>query len=129
MLFCIPCLIITFIAPSFTIKLDRVSQERVDATVFKDILLLVPIFKETAVDLQGPESSVLSGGPIRRGNRSSERVVDQAESEGIILLHGRGGIPIEVSVSPSSLDKVEEDILFFISESKEPSLWMWTVSN
>ncbi|RWX52340.1 hypothetical protein VU01_101914 [Candidatus Electrothrix marina] len=129
MLFCIPGLIITFIAPSFTIRLDRVSQERVDATVVKNILFLVPIFKETAIDLQNPESNARSGGVIREGNRSTGRVVGQAEDEGVLLLHGRSGIPIKVSVSPSSLDKVEEDILSFISESKEPSLRMWTVSN
>ncbi len=95
----------------------------------KNILLIVPIFTETALDLQDLESSVLSGGPIRRGNRSSGRVVDQAEDEGILLLHGRGGIPIKVNISPSSLDEVEEDILYFISKSKEPSLRIWTVSN
>ena len=97
--------------------------------MYKNILLIVPIFTETVVDLQGLESSVHSGGSIRSGNRSSGKVVDQAEDEGLLLLHGRGGIPIEVSVSPSSLDKVEEDILSFISESKEPSLQIWTVSN
>ena len=129
MLFCIPGLIITFIAPSFTIRLDRVSQERVDATVVKNILFLVPIFKEQVFDLQTSESSVHSGGIIREGHRSTGRVVANAEDEGVLLLSGQGGIPIEVFISPSSLDEVEEEILYFINESKATSWQKWVVSN
>jgi len=115
-LFCIPGLIITFIAPSFTIKLTRVNLERVDATVSQNILFIVPCFKYTATDLLEPESETIRGD-------------EDEEDEGLLLLKGSGGVPIEVSISPVNLDDVVADIRYFITESKESSLRLQVVSN
>ncbi|MCI5140964.1 MAG: hypothetical protein D3909_04400 [Candidatus Electrothrix sp. ATG1] len=128
LLFCIPGLIITFISPAFTIRLERISAERVDATVVKNILLLVPIFKETVIDVQGIDADTVYGDVIRE-RRSSGRIVGNAEDEGVLQLQGRTGQTVEVSVSPKSLADVEEKIQYFLTESNDPLLRMWVVSN
>ncbi len=125
-LFSVPGLIITFMAPSFTIKLTRVNQERVDATVSQDILFIVPIFKYTATDLLEPESKTISGGSTNEHDRNRNSDV---EDQGLILLKGSGGVPIEVYISPVNLNDAMYDIRYFIKESKEPSLRLWVVSN
>ena len=128
-IFCIPGLIITFISASFTIELIRVNKERVDATVFKNILLIVPIFKYTATNLLDIETTTIDGGVIRKGRTSTGRIIGEAEDEGLLLLKSQKDEPIEVWISPKSLDNVKEEIQYFITESKEPSLRLWVVSN
>ncbi|MCI5138932.1 MAG: hypothetical protein D3922_11085 [Candidatus Electrothrix sp. AR1] len=128
-LFCVPGLILTFISPSFTIKLTRVNQERVDATVFKRILLLVPIAKDTATNLLEAESNTMDGGVIREGYRSTGRIVGDAEDQGLLFLRSLQGPPLEVWISPKSLDGITDEIQYFITESQEPSLRLWVVSN
>ena len=134
-IFCIPGLIITFFAPSFTVELTRVNPERVDATVSKNLLFIVPISRHTATNLVDTESVVMDGGVIRRSGSttssgsSTGKIVGQAEDNGRLLLKGREGDPIELYVSPVNLYDVEEEIQYFITEGKEPSLRLWTVSN
>lgn len=130
-LFCIPGLIITFMAASFTIELTRVNSERVDATASKNILFLVPISGSTINNLIDPESHVIDGGVIRQGKTATSvgRITDQVEDEGLLLLKGAEGEQVEIYVSPKNLDAVEDEIQYFIKESKEPFLRMWVVSN
>jgi hypothetical protein len=130
-IFCIPGLIITFVVPSFTIELTRVNQERVDATVSKNLLFIVPISKYTATNLVDTGSEIIDGGVIRGGSAGSStgKITGEAEDEGLLLLKGREGEPIEVWISPVNLDDVEDEIHYFITESQEPSLRLWVVSN
>lgn len=129
MLFCIPGLIITFISPTFIIKLDRINQERVDATVSQQLLFLLPTFQETAMDIRDMKSETMHGKAIREGSRTTGRIVGNAEDEGVLLLNSRSGVPVSVSVSPVNLDDVKEEISSFLNESKEPSLRLWVTSN
>ena len=134
-IFCIPGLIITFFAPSFTVELTRVNPERVDATVSKNLLFIVPISRYTTTNLVDTESETIDGGVIRRSGSttsagsSTGKIVGQAEDHGRLLLKGREGDPIEVYISPVNLYDVEDEIQYFITESKEPSLRLWVVSN
>lgn len=128
-LFCIPGLFITFFAPSFTIELTRVNQDRVNATVIKHLIFIVPISKYTATNLADPESETMNGGVIREGHRSTGRIVGEVEDEGLLLLKGAEDERIDVWISPKNLADVEYDIRYFITESKEPSLRLWVVSN
>ena len=134
-IFCIPGAIITFGVPSFTIELTRVNQERVDAAVSKNLLFIVPISRYTVTNLIDTESETIDGGVIRRSGSSTSagsstgKVVGKAEDDGRLLLKGREGEPIEVWISPVNLDDVEDEIRYFIAESKEPSLRLWVVSN
>ena len=125
-IFCIPGAIITFVVPSYTIELTRVNPECVDATVSKNLLFIVPISRYTATNLGGTESEVMDGGVIRR----SGKITGEAEDNGLLFLKGREGVsPIEVEISPVNLDDVEDEIHYFITESKDPSLRLWVVSN
>ncbi len=134
-IFCIPGVIITFIVPSFTVELTRVNQERVDATVSKNLLFIVPISRYTATNLIDTESETIDGGVIRRSGSSASagsstgKITGEAEDTGLLLLKGLEGEPIEIYISPVSLDDVEDEIHYFITESKEPSLRLWVVSN
>ena len=134
-IFCIPGALITACVPSFTIELTRVNPERVDAAVSRNLLFIVPISRYTATNLVDTESEVMDGGVIRRGGSttsagsSTGKIVGEAEDNGILLLKGREGDPIELYVSPVNLYDVEEEIQYFITEGKEPSLRLWTVSN
>ena len=134
-IFCIPGLIITFVAPSFTVELTRVNPERVDATVSKNLLFIVPISRDTAINLVDTEAETTDGGPIRRSGSitsagsSTGKIVGQAEDHGRILFKGREGDPVELYVSPVNLYDVHDEIQYFITESQEPSLRLWTVSN
>jgi len=125
-IFCIPGALITACAPSFTIELTRVNPERVDAAVSKNLLFIVPISRYTATNLVDTESEVIDGGLIRRSGKTT----GEAEDEGHLLLKGREGEPsIEVWISPVNLYDVEDEIQYFITEGKEPSLRLWVVSN
>ncbi len=135
-IFCIPGAIITACVPSFTIELTRVNSERVDAAVSRNLLFIVPISRYTATNLVGTESVVIDGGVIRRSGSttssgsSTGKIVGEAEDNGILLLKGQEGEPpIEVEISPVNLDDVEDEIRYFITEGKEPSLRLWVVSN
>jgi hypothetical protein len=130
-LFCIPGVIITFMAASFTIELTRVNSERVDATAAKNILFIVPISGSTINNLIDPESQVIDGGVIRQGKTATPvgRITDEVEDEGLLLLRGAQGEQVEVYVSPRNLEAVEDEIRYFINEGEEPSLRMWVVSN
>lgn len=128
-IFCLPGAFITFVAPSFTIELTRLNQERVDAAVSKNLLFVVPVSRYTATNLVDTESEVIDGGVIRRGGSSTGKITGEAEDEGVLLLKGQEDEPIEVSISPVNLDDVEDEIRYFITESKEPSLRLWVVSN
>ena len=121
-LFFIPGLIITFTVPSFTIELTRVNQERVDATVSKNLIFIFPVSKYTVTNLVKIESETIDGGLSREGT-------GEAEDEGLLLLKGVQDESIEVYISPRNLDAVEEEVQYFITESKEPFLRLWVVSN
>ncbi|MCI5146513.1 MAG: hypothetical protein D3923_13545, partial [Candidatus Electrothrix sp. AR3] len=101
----------------------------VDATVTRQLLFLVPAFKETAVDIRDMKSETMHGKAIREGRRSTGRIVGNAEDEGVLQLNSQSGIRASLSVSPVNLDDVEEEISYFINESKEPSLRLWVTSN
>lgn len=124
-LFFIPGLFITFTVPSFTIELTRVNQERVDATVLKNLIFIFPVSKYTVTNLVKIESETIDGGLIGEGDRST----GEAEDEGLLLLKGVQDESIEVYISPRNLDAVEEEVQYFITESKEPFLRLWVVSN
>ncbi len=131
-LFCIPGLFLTFVAPSSTIELTRVNQDRVDATVIKKLLFVVPVSRHTATNLVNPESETLDGGLIREGGSpatTTGKITGEAEDEGLLFLKAAQGNPIEVSISPQNLDDIEEEIQYFITESKEASLRLRVVSN
>ena len=128
-LFCIPGLVMTFFAPSFTIELTRINQDRVDATVTKKLIFVVPIATNTATSLMDTESETIDGGVIREGHRSTGRIVGQVEDEGVLLIKGIEDKPIEVEISPKNLADVEYEVRYFITESREPSLRLWVVSN
>ena len=134
-IFCIPGAIITLGVPSYTIELTRVNPERVDATVSRNVLFIVPISRSTATSLVETESEVMDGGVIRRSGSttstgsSTGKIVGEAEDNGLLLLKGREVKPIEVEVSPANLYDVEDEIHYFITESQEPSLRLWVVSN
>ncbi len=131
-IFCIPGAIITFGVPSFTIELTRINPERVDATVSKNLLFIVPISRYTATNLIDTESEVIDGGVIRSGGTagsSTGKITGEAEDNRLLFLKGREGEPIEIEISPVNLDDVEDEIHYFITESKEPSLRLWVVSN
>lgn len=121
-LFFIPALFITFTVPSFTIELTRVNQERVDATVLKNLIFIFPVSKYTVTNLVKIESETIDGGLSREGT-------GEAEDEGLLLLKGVQDESIEVYISPRNLDAVEEEVQYFITESKEPFLRLWVVSN
>jgi hypothetical protein len=132
LLFCIPGFVLTFVAMSSTIDLVRVDQERVDATVEKRVLFIVPISTKTVADILSPESTVLDGGPIREGGSPASttgKITGRAEDEGILTLSGQNGESIQVSVSPKDIIEASNDIHAFISEGGEPALSMWVVSN
>ena len=124
-LFFIPGLFITFTVPSFTIELTRVNQERVDATVLKNLIFIFPVSKYTVTNLVKIESETIDGGLIGEGQGST----GEAEDEGLLLLKGVQDESIEVYISPRNLDAVEEEVQYFITESKEPFLRLWVVSN
>ena len=108
------------------------NPERVDATVSKNLLFIVPISKYTATNLVDTESEVIDGGVIRRSGStgsSTGKITGEAEDNGLLLLKEREGESIEVYISPVNLDDVEDDIHYFITEGKEPSLRLWVVSN
>jgi hypothetical protein len=130
-LFCVPGLIITFAAPSFTIELTRFGPGRVDATVTKHLIFIAPFSKNTATNITDPESRTIDGGLIRQGRTSTSigKVTGEVEDQGLLLLKGSAGEPIEIYISPKNLHAVEDEIQYFINESKEPSLQMWVVSN
>lgn len=127
-LFCIPGFFITFFSPSFTIELTRVNQERVDATVIKKLIFIIPVSKYTATNLVDTESETIDGGVIREGHRSTGRIVGEAEDDGLLLLKGAENEQIEVWISPKNLDDVKYEVQYFITE-REPSSWLWVVSN
>lgn len=132
LLFCIPGLFITFFSPSFTIELTRVSQERVDAIVVKKLLLIVPIFKYTANNIVDINIETIDGGLIRKGGSaasSTGKVIGKVEDEGLLLLRGAGNERIEVWVSPKNLYDVWEEVQYFVTEGKAPSLRLWVISN
>jgi hypothetical protein len=122
-LFFIPALFITFTVPSFTIELTQVNQERVDATVLKNLIFILPVSKYTVTNLVKIESETIDGGLIGEGSTG------EAEDEGLLLLKGVQDESIEVYISPRNLDAVEEEVQYFITESKEPFLRLWVVSN
>jgi len=130
-LFCVPGLIITFFVPSFSIELTRLNQGRVDATVFKNILFIVPIFKYTAVDLIDPQSQTIDGGLIRNGSASNTvgKITGKAEDTGVLFLKGKHGGSVEVYISPKSLDNVTDKIQNYLSGSNKSSSRLWVVSN
>jgi len=134
-IFCIPGAIITLGVPSYTIELTRVNPKRVDAAVSRNLLFIVPISRYTATNLMDTESEVMDGGVIRRSGSttstgsSTGKIVGEAEDNGLLLLKGREGESIEVEISPVNLFDVEDEIHYFIIESKEPSLRLWVVSN
>mgnify|MGYP005807000819 CR=1 FL=1 len=135
-IFCIPGAIITFGVPSYTIELTRVNPERVDATVSRNSLFIVPISRYTATNLIDTESEVIDGGLIRRSgstassSSSTGKITGEAEYNGSLLLKGREGEPpIELEISPVNLYDVEDEIQYFITEGKELSLRLWVVSN
>lgn len=128
-IFCIPGLILTYISPSFTIKLSRVNLERIDATVYKNLLMLVPIARYTATNLQEVEASYIDGGVIREEYRSTGKIIGEAEDHGLLLLKSPDDPSIEVWISPKSLEDVAYDVRYFLTESKEASLRLWVVSN
>ncbi len=132
LLFCIPGFILTFVSMSSTIDLVRVDQERVDATIEKKVLFIVPISTKTVADLISPESIVLDGGLIREGGSSASttgKITGRAEDEGILTLSGKNGEPVQVSVSPKDITDASNDIHSFITEGAEPALSLWVVSN
>ncbi len=128
-LFCIPGIFLTSFIPTFTIELTRVSQERVDATVFRNLLFIVPIVKYTASNIAEPETEFMDGGVIREGNRSTGKITGKAEDNGLLLLKGQEDKPIEVWISPVNLSDVKYEVQYFIKESKEPFLRLWVVDN
>ena len=128
-LFLIPGLVITFTVPSFTIELTRMNQERVDATVSKNLIFLYPVAKYTATNLVKAQSEVMDGGVVRQGRRSTGKIVGEVEDEGLLVLKAAQDDPIEVYISPKNLKNVMEDIQYFISESKEPYSRLWVTSN
>lgn len=129
LIFCIPGLILTYISPSFTIKLTRMNQERVDVTVYKNILMFVPIARYTAANLQEVDSSNIDGGVIRERYRSTGKITGKAEDQGLLLLKSPEAPSIEVWISPKSLDDVAYQVRYFIAENEEASLRLWVVSN
>ncbi len=128
-LFCIPGLFITLGVPSFTIELTRVNRERVDAIVFKNVLFIVPISKYTATNLVDTESETINGGVIREGYRSTGRITGKEEDAGCLIIKGLKDELIEIEISPKNLNEVENEIQYFITESKEPYFRLWVVSN
>jgi len=128
-IFFIPGVILTSISPSFTIELSRTDQGRVDASVVRNILLIIPTYTFMAANVNAVEASTIDGGVIREGNRPTGRITGQAEDDGLLLIKSQSSSPIEVWVSPTSLEEVGNNIRFFINESKEPSLGLWVVSN
>ena len=128
-LFLIPGLFITIAVPSFTIELTRFNQERVDAVVSRNVIFMFPVLKYRATNLVKTEASIIDGGLIREGHRPTGKVTGAAEDEGLLLLEAAQDEPIELYISPGSLDSVVEEIQYFISESKEPSLRLWATSN
>jgi hypothetical protein len=130
-LFCLPGFYVTLVSPSYTVELNRVNPEHVDASVTKYLLFFVPVKKLTATDIIGFESKVVDGGLIRNGSASNTtgKITGEAEDHGLLLLKTAKGSQIEVYISPKNLDKVVDEINYFITESKEPSLRMWVTSN
>ena len=131
-LFCIPGLIITFMAQSAAIELIRINRERVDAAVVKKVLFIIPISNSKAASLLSSESQIMDGGLIRQGGSSASstgKITGEAEDEGILMLHGQKGESIEVNISPENPDDVKNEINYFITESTELSLRLWVVSN
>jgi len=128
-LFCIPGLITTFFAPSFTIELSRVNPDRVDATVIKKLIFILPVSTDTATNIVDVHSTTIDGGVIREGHRSTGKVVGKVEDEGLLLLKGAEDERIEVWVSPKNLFEVWSEIEYFIKRGNEPSLKLWVVSN
>jgi len=128
-LFCIPGIFLTSFIPTFTIELTRANPERVDATVYRNLLFIVPIIKYTASNVSEPETKFMDGGVIREGRSSSGKIVGEAEDEGLLLLKGTEEKPIEVWISPVNLNDVKYDVQYFIKESKEPFLRLWVVDN
>jgi hypothetical protein len=129
LLFCIPGLFLTFVASSYVIDLTRVGEERVDVTVVKKILFVVPVSEQRITGLRVPESHVIDGGVIREGRRSTGRIVGEAEDEGVLMLEGTGGESVEVYISPKNVDDTQEEIRYFLTEGNEPSQRLWVVSN
>lgn len=128
-LFFIPACVITFTVPSFTIELNRDNQERVDATVTKNILFIFPVSKYNIANLVKIESETLDGGLIREGYRSNGRVVGEAEDDGLLLLRGVEDESIKVYISPKDLEKVADEVQYFITDSKDLFLRLWIASN
>jgi len=128
-LFLLPALFITFGVPSSTIELTRVNQQRVDATVTKNLIFWYPLSQSTATNLVEITSNVIDGGLIRNAKGSWGKVTGEVEDEGLLLLKAAQDDSIEVYVSPKNLKDVAEELQYFISESKEPSLRMWVTSN
>jgi hypothetical protein len=130
-LFCLPGLYVTVVSPSFTIELTRTNQEYIDATVIKYLLLFVPVSKYTATNIIGAESKIIDGGLIRNGSTSKTtgKVTGEAEGEGLLLLKTVQYEPIEVYISPKNIDDVVEEIQYFITDSKEPSLRLWVTTS
>ena len=124
-LFCIPNIIITFIAPSFTIHLSRTEAGRVDAVVDQNLLLIIPVFRHRQIDLIDPTSRTIDGKPIREHGK----YVGDTEEQGILFLRGRRGGQVEVYISPHSLEDIAFDIKSFIADSQAPSKTMWVVAN
>jgi len=129
LLFCIPGLFLTFVAPSAVIELTRVGEERVDVTVVRKVLFVVPISERRIEGLLAPKSQVIDGGVIREGRRSTGKIVGEAEDEGVLVLEGLGGESLDVHISPKSLDDTQDEIQYFLTEGNEPSMRLWVVSN
>ena len=118
-LFCIPGLIITFMALTSTIELTRINQDQVDAKVVKKVLFIVPISKSTAMNLLPSDSRIMDGGLIRKGGSpasSTGKIIGEAEDEGILMLNGQEGESIEVNISPKNLDDIKDEIQYFTIE-------------
>jgi hypothetical protein len=139
-IFCVPGAIITFVSPAFTVELTRVAPDRVDASVSKNLLFIVPVSRETVTGVVETELTTITGDVIRRSGTltspgrastggSTGRVVGRAEDTGILLLKGQGGGSVEVAISPKNLYEVSQEVERFIIENTESSLRLWVVSN
>ncbi|MCP4645860.1 MAG: hypothetical protein GY851_35780 [bacterium] len=129
LLFCIPGLVLTFVAPSSVIELTRADEDRVDVTVFKKVLFVVPISEQGIAGLLVPNSRVIDGGAIRERRTPTGKIIGEAEDEGLLILEGPGGESIEVYISPKNLDDTQDEIQYFLTDGNDPSLRLWVVAN
>ncbi|MBN2356490.1 hypothetical protein JXO59_10275 [candidate division KSB1 bacterium] len=114
---------------SFTIDLTRVNPNRIEATVVKKLILILPVATYKATNINDVSSTTIAGEFIREGHRPSGKIVGNAEDEGLLVLQGAEDEQIEVWVSPKNLFEVWSEIDYFIKRGEEPSLKLWVVSN